>query len=70
MMIVGDTGPGTGTRSYPKALNELIGTKFKLVGGIPASSDVFLAMERGEVEGIGAVAVSTGRCRAPRAPGP
>jgi hypothetical protein len=51
-LILGDTGPGTGTRSYPKALNELIGTRFKLVGGFPASSDVFLAMERGEVEGI------------------
>jgi tripartite-type tricarboxylate transporter receptor subunit TctC len=51
-LIVGDTGPGTGTRSYPKALNELLGLKFKLVGGFPASSDVFLAMERGEVEGI------------------
>jgi tripartite-type tricarboxylate transporter receptor subunit TctC len=51
-LIVGDTGPGTGTRSYPKALNELLGMKFKLVGGFPASSDVFLAMERGEVEGI------------------
>jgi hypothetical protein len=51
-LIVGDTGPGTGTRSYPKALNELLGFKFKLVGGFPSSSDVFLAMERGEVEGI------------------
>lgn len=51
-LIVGDTGPGTGTRSYPKALSELLGMKFKLVGGFPASSDVFLAMERGEVEGI------------------
>jgi tripartite-type tricarboxylate transporter receptor subunit TctC len=51
-LILGDTGPGTGTRSYPKALNELLGMKFKLVGGFPASSDVFLAMERGEVEGI------------------
>jgi tripartite-type tricarboxylate transporter receptor subunit TctC len=51
-LIVGDTGPGTGTRSYPKVLNELLGMKFKLVGGFPASSDVFLAMERGEVEGI------------------
>ena len=51
-LIVGDTGPGTGTRSYPKALNELLEMKFKLVGGFPASSDVFLAMERGEVEGI------------------
>jgi tripartite-type tricarboxylate transporter receptor subunit TctC len=51
-LIVGDTGPGTGTRSYPKALNELIGTRFKLVGGFLSSSDVFLAMERGEVEGF------------------
>jgi tripartite-type tricarboxylate transporter receptor subunit TctC len=51
-LILGDTGPGTGTRAYPKALNALIGTKFKIIGGFPASSDVFLAMERGEVEGI------------------
>jgi tripartite-type tricarboxylate transporter receptor subunit TctC len=51
-LIVGDTGPGTGTRSYPNALNALLGMKFKLVSGFPSSSDVFLAMERGEVEGI------------------
>ncbi len=51
-IIMGDTGPGTGTYSYPKALNALLGTKFKLIGGYPSSSDVFLAMERGEVEGI------------------
>ncbi|MEX0753080.1 MAG: tripartite tricarboxylate transporter substrate-binding protein [Xanthobacteraceae bacterium] len=51
-LILGDTGPGTGTHTYPKALNGLLGTKFKLIGGYPSSSDVFLAMERGEVEGI------------------
>lgn len=51
-LIMGDTGPGTGTRAYPKALNALIGTKFKVVGGFHSSADVFLAMERGEVEGI------------------
>jgi tripartite-type tricarboxylate transporter receptor subunit TctC len=51
-LIVGDTGPGTGTRAYPRALNELLGTKFKVVSGFPSSADVFLAMERGEVDGI------------------
>jgi tripartite-type tricarboxylate transporter receptor subunit TctC len=51
-LILGDTGPGTGTRSYPKALAALLGMKFRLVGGFPSSSDVFLAIERGEVEGI------------------
>ena len=51
-LIIGNTGVGTGTYSYPKALNGLLGTKFKLISGFPSSSDVFLAMERGEVDGI------------------
>ena len=51
-MILGDTGPGTGTRTYPKVLSDLLGMKFKLVSGFPSSANVFLAMERGEVEGI------------------
>src|SRR5262249_44850274 len=51
-LVVGDTGPGTGTRAYPKALNELLGMKFKVVGGFTSAPDVFLAMERGEVDGI------------------
>jgi tripartite-type tricarboxylate transporter receptor subunit TctC len=51
-LVVGDNGPGTGTHSYPIALNAILGTKFKIVGGYPSSADVFLAMERGEVQGI------------------
>jgi tripartite-type tricarboxylate transporter receptor subunit TctC len=51
-LVLGDTGPGTGTRSYPKVLNDLFGWKFKLVSGFRSSADVFLAMERGEVDGI------------------
>ncbi len=51
-LLLGDTGPGTGTRVYPKALIGILGMKFKLISGFPASTDVFLAMERGEVEGI------------------
>jgi tripartite-type tricarboxylate transporter receptor subunit TctC len=51
-LIVADTGPGTGTRTYPKVLGELLGMRFKIVGGFRSSADVFLAMERGEVEGF------------------
>src|SRR6266852_207703 len=51
-LILGDTGPGTGTRSYPKVLNDVLGFKFRLVAGFPSSVEVFLAMERGEVDGI------------------
>src|SRR5271169_503521 len=51
-LVVGDNGPGTGTHSYPIALNNILGMKFRIVGGYPSSADVFLAMERGEVQGI------------------
>jgi len=51
-LVVGDTGIGTGTHSYPKALNDILGLKFRIVGGYPSSSDVFLALERGEVQGL------------------
>src|SRR4029450_11985694 len=45
------TGPGSIAETVPKLLNALIGTKFKLVSGYPASNEAMLAMERGEVEG-------------------
>jgi tripartite-type tricarboxylate transporter receptor subunit TctC len=51
-LVMGDVGPGSGTRIYPKALAALLGMKFKLVSGYPSSADIFLAMERGEVQGI------------------
>jgi tripartite-type tricarboxylate transporter receptor subunit TctC len=51
-LIIGGSGAGTGTEIYPKALNGLIGTNFKVVGGYQSSTQVQLAMERGEVFGI------------------
>ena len=51
-LIMGDVGPGSGTRVYPKALTGLLGMKFKLVGGYKSSADVMLAMQRDEVQGI------------------
>jgi tripartite-type tricarboxylate transporter receptor subunit TctC len=51
-VLMGDTGPGTGTHTYPIVLRELLGYKFKLIAGYPSSTDVFIAMERGEAHGI------------------
>jgi tripartite-type tricarboxylate transporter receptor subunit TctC len=51
-LIIGNNGVGTGTYSYPNALNGLLGTKFKQVAGYKISLDVVLAMERGEVDGF------------------
>jgi tripartite-type tricarboxylate transporter receptor subunit TctC len=45
------TGPGSIAETVPRLLNALIGTRFKLIGGYPASNEAMLAMERGEVEG-------------------
>jgi tripartite-type tricarboxylate transporter receptor subunit TctC len=52
-LVVGAPGQATNSVYYPKALNELIGTKFKIVSGYPGGNDVNLAMERGEVGGRG-----------------
>jgi tripartite-type tricarboxylate transporter receptor subunit TctC len=49
--VVGATGPGSRTLTHPKAFNELLGTKFKVVSGYPGGNEITLAMERGEVEG-------------------
>lgn len=45
------TGAGSTVSIYPTVLNNVIGTKFKLVMGYRGSRDAMLAMERGEVEG-------------------
>ena len=50
-MIVGGTGPGADTDTFPKVLNNVLGTKLKLVTGYPGGNDILFAMERGEVEG-------------------
>lgn len=43
---------GTSTESMANLLNDLAGTKMKLVRGYKGTAEVMLAMERGEVEGL------------------
>jgi len=52
-LVVGATGLASGSYLYPYALNQLVGTKFKIVTGYPGGNDINLAMERGEVGGRG-----------------
>ncbi len=44
----GATGGSTSSQ-YPKAMNALLGTRFKLVMGYPGGNDINLALERGEI---------------------
>jgi hypothetical protein len=50
-IIMGGTGAGSYTVLYPIILNNLIGTKFKVIMGYRSATQVNLAMERGEVQG-------------------
>ena len=42
---------GSGSSQQPKLMNQLLGTKFKIVLGYQGGSQINLAMERGEVDG-------------------
>jgi tripartite-type tricarboxylate transporter receptor subunit TctC len=51
-VTMGATGGSTSSQ-YPKAMNALLGTRFKIILGYPGGNDINLAMERGEVDGRG-----------------
>ncbi|MEA2904781.1 MAG: hypothetical protein QOI12_2168 [Alphaproteobacteria bacterium] len=57
-LIVGATN-GIDPETTPRLLNALIGTKFKVVTGYPGVTEIILAMERGEVQGIGDWSISS-----------
>ena len=50
--VVGTTGASSPTNLYHKALNDLVGTKFKRISGYAGTADAELALQRGEVEGV------------------
>jgi tripartite-type tricarboxylate transporter receptor subunit TctC len=50
-LIVGGTGATADTDLFPKVLNGVLGTRFRIVSGYPGGNDITLAMERGEVDG-------------------
>ena len=49
---MGATGGSTSSQ-FPKAMNAILGTKFKIIAGYPGGNDISLAMEKGEVMGRG-----------------
>jgi tripartite-type tricarboxylate transporter receptor subunit TctC len=51
---VGASSGGSTTGIYPLALNAYAGAKFKIVTGYKGTSDILLAMQRGEVDITGA----------------
>ncbi len=63
-VIIGAGGPTSPSGQMPRALNNVLGTKFKVIVGFPSTS-IDLAMERGEVDGRGSAQVSYYKTGAP-----
>jgi tripartite-type tricarboxylate transporter receptor subunit TctC len=52
-VLLGGTAQATTSVMVPTAINRLYGTKFKVVEGYQSSGEMYLAMERGETQGLG-----------------
>ena len=57
-VVVGSTGPASGSTVDARTLAALIGIKFKVVPGYPTLNDIRLAAERGETDGFCGLLVS------------
>jgi len=51
-LIIGASQPGTSTRDFPAMLNNMTGSKIRLVSGYPGTREITLAIEKGEVKGL------------------
>src|SRR5262245_1078830 len=52
-IVIAASVPSNSSSFIPTALNDLIGTKFKIIRGYQGSPPMALAMERGEVDAVG-----------------
>jgi tripartite-type tricarboxylate transporter receptor subunit TctC len=50
--VFGSTGSSGGAYVIPMIMNRMLGTRFKLIPGFKTTGHIFLAMDRGEVDGI------------------
>jgi tripartite-type tricarboxylate transporter receptor subunit TctC len=58
-IVIAAAGPASGSAIYPTILNNLIGTKFKVVRGYAGTNEMLNAMEKREADGSGSVNVAT-----------
>jgi tripartite-type tricarboxylate transporter receptor subunit TctC len=54
-VLVGATTPGTTMSDFPAITNDILGTRFKVVRGYQGTPQINLAIERGEVQGMGGI---------------
>lgn len=64
-MTMGGSGAGSSTNFMPRVLADLFDLNITVIAGYPGSTDIVLAMQRGEVDGIGGQFMSTILARSP-----
>jgi tripartite-type tricarboxylate transporter receptor subunit TctC len=64
-LIIGASQPGTSTRDYPAMLNNMTGSRFRLVSGYPGTREITLAIEKDEVKGLCGFSWSSLRAQRP-----
>ena len=62
-LTVGATTPGTTMVDFPLLVNDVLGYKFKIVRGYGGTAQIDLAMERGELQGNGALGLASLKAR-------
>jgi tripartite-type tricarboxylate transporter receptor subunit TctC len=64
-VVVGATTPGTTMVDFPLLVNDVLGTKFKVVRGYQGTPQINLAIERGEVQGMGGLGWASVKAQTP-----
>ena len=64
-VVVGATTPGTTMVDFPLLVNDILGFKFKIVRGYQGTPQINLAVERGEVQGMGGIGWASVKAQTP-----
>lgn len=51
-LIIGAVAEGGSARDFPLLLNNVLGTRFKIISGYPGNRELTFAVEKGEVQGV------------------
>lgn len=65
-MTVGATGAGSNTNVVPRIMAKIFDMNVTVIAGYPGANDIVLAMERGEVDGLGSRFMSSLKSNTPQ----
>jgi tripartite-type tricarboxylate transporter receptor subunit TctC len=65
-LVVGATAAGTTFVDFPLVTNKFLGTRFRIVRGYDSTPQINVAIERGEIEGIGGIGWQSVKTQVPQ----